>query len=52
MLIDRDDVSRYLAIAGFTLSFLFVIAIVALAFGVVSGMNDLPPSEQHAAGKH
>ena len=45
MLIDRADANRYLAIVGFTLSFLFVLAIVALAFALVSGMNDLPPSE-------
>ena len=32
----------YFAIVGFTLSFLFVLAIVALAFGLVSGMHDVP----------
>jgi hypothetical protein len=31
---DRVDANRYLAIVGFTLSFLFLLAIVALAFSI------------------
>jgi hypothetical protein len=32
MQIDRVQANRYLAFAGFTLSFLFVLAVIVLAF--------------------
>ena len=40
MHIDRALADRYLAFLGFALSFLFLLAIVALAFTVTSGVND------------
>ena len=39
MYIDRVHADRYLAFLGFALSFLFLLAIVAFAFTVESGIN-------------
>ena len=39
MSIDRVRADRYLAFLGFALSFLFLLAVVALAF-----INDAPPT--------
>ena len=43
MQIDRVRTDQYVAILGFTLSFLFLLAIVALAFTVADGINDALP---------
>ena len=40
MPIDRVRVDQYLAFLGFALSFLFLLAVVALAFTVANGVND------------
>jgi hypothetical protein len=42
MHIDRVHADRYLALLGFALSFLFLLAIVAFAFTVANGINDAP----------
>jgi len=42
MHIDRAHADRYLAFLGFTLSFLFLLAIVAFAFTVMSDNPDAP----------
>ena len=44
MQLDRVRADRYFAFLGFALSFLFVLAVVALAFAVTNGINDTPPS--------
>jgi|GEM_PF-3395842 len=43
MHIDRVQANRFLAVLGFALSFLFLLAIVALAFTEVSGPHEPPP---------
>ena len=42
MQIDRGHVDRYLAFLGVALSFLFLLAIVALAFTVTNGTPEAP----------
>jgi hypothetical protein len=42
MHIDRAHADRYLAFLAFTLSFLFLLAIVAFAFTVTSDTTDAP----------
>ena len=42
MHIDRAHADRYLAFLGFTLSFLFLLAIVAFAFTVTSDTTVVP----------
>ena len=44
MPIDRVRADQYLAFRGFALSFLFLLAVVALAFTVANGINDAPPA--------
>jgi hypothetical protein len=44
MHIDRAQADRFLALLGFTLSFLFLLAIVALALSVTSGKEAATPS--------
>ena len=44
MQFDRVHADRYLAFLGFALSFLFLLAVVALAFAVTAGINDTPPA--------
>ena len=44
LLVDRARADRYLALIGFALSFLFVLAIVALAVTVSGGISDAPPT--------
>jgi hypothetical protein len=46
MRIDRVRIDQYLAFLGFALSFLFLLAIVALAFTVANG--DLPTASTAA----
>jgi hypothetical protein len=48
MYIDRAQADRAFAYLGFTLSFLFILAVVALAFGTTTSN---PPSSP-AAGAH
>jgi hypothetical protein len=48
MYIDRAQADRAFAYLGFTLSFLFILAVVALAFGTTTNN---PPSSP-AAGAH
>ena len=50
MQFDRVHADRYLAFLGFALSFLFLLAVVALAFAVTNGTNDAPPSSIAATG--
>jgi hypothetical protein len=42
MSIDRVRADQYLAFLGFALSFLFLLAVVALAFTVTNGVSDAP----------
>ena len=42
MHIDRALADRYLAVLGFALSFLFLLAVVAFSFTVNSNLNDAP----------
>ena len=42
--INRVHADRYVAYLGFALSFLFLLAVVALAFNITNGVNDVPPS--------
>jgi len=42
--IDRVHTDRALAFLGFALSFLFLLAVVALAFTVSTSINNVPPS--------
>lgn len=42
MHLDRALADRYLAFLGFALSVLFLLAVVAFAFTVNSGLNDAP----------
>jgi hypothetical protein len=44
MSIDRMRADQYLAFLGFALSFLFLLAVVALAFTVTNGISDAPPA--------
>jgi hypothetical protein len=46
MLIDRARADQYLALLGFTLSFLFLLAVVALALSVADGSTDALPQVQ------
>jgi hypothetical protein len=39
MPVDRVRADRYLALLGFALSFLFMLAVIALAFGLPNGLN-------------
>jgi hypothetical protein len=43
MPIDRVRADQYLAFLGFALSFLFLLAVVALAFTVGTGIDDVSP---------
>jgi hypothetical protein len=43
MPIDRVRADQYLAFLGFALSFLFLLAVVALALTVGTGIDDVPP---------
>ena len=43
MPIDRARTDQYLAFLGFALSFLFLLAVVALALTVADGINDALP---------
>jgi hypothetical protein len=44
MPIDRVRADQYLAFLGFALSFLFLLAVVALAFNITNGTSDAPPA--------
>lgn len=44
MPIDRARADQYLAFLGFALSFLFLLAVVALAFNITNGTSDAPPA--------
>jgi len=41
---DRVRADQYLAFLGFALSFLFLLAVVALAFTMTNGTSDAPPA--------
>jgi hypothetical protein len=51
MPIDRVRADQYLALLGFALSFLFLLAVVALAFTVTNGTRDAPPASIAAPAK-
>jgi hypothetical protein len=44
MPIDRLRADQYLAFLGFALSFLFLLAVVALAFTITNGTSDAHPA--------
>jgi len=44
MPIDRVRTDQYLAFLGFALSFLFLLAVVALAFNITNVTSDAPPA--------